>query len=62
MPQSRLPKMNRKTPHLHENEIKIPEQKADYCVGECDVQVIGYSDDNKPLVYCLGGCGRKMGR
>jgi hypothetical protein len=42
-------------------ESNIPEKKSDFCIKECDVQVLAMKFDGKPMVYCMG-CGRKMGK
>ena len=57
---SRLNKLKDKMDKV--TEIKIPEKKSDNCIGECDVQILGFDDtEKKPIIYCMG-CGRKMGK
>jgi hypothetical protein len=44
-----------------EPKIEIPQQISEFCLGECDVQVLGRNEESgRPLVYCMG-CGRNMG-
>jgi len=61
MQQSRIDRIKEKI--RKSKEIEIPKKVSDHCIGECDVKVIGFDEKTKkPIIYCFGGCGRKLGK